>query len=537
MLLQRHGNEFGIGFSATIMALVACCAPVDARTDHVQSDTEVSVRSGPGEKFYATGYLPPGAKVDVVHELGDWLAIRPPEGSFSWLPVADLEAGDAPRTARVRREQSRTRVGTDLSNDRNVAAVTLKRGDTVQLLEPLRRHRLNSTQSRWIRIACPSGEYRYVHRKDVGSTTDSIRPDKSNADEPLADAKSAEWSKRSGAETATTTSPVATRALPEPPAIQADERTDDVQLAQWSYDLAPRTYTDAPMLRDGNELPEQPSLSQALKSIRQALEATLPPKTPEAGTTPTITPQPTNLANEPQGPEAPIVALTSGQEPLALEPPPSYPTQPAEGLSSSGGGDPTSAAPLLLSTELAAVAAELGQTVSQDPGSWVLPPLRNRVQAVIDAGKDATVRDRGLQMLARIAQFEDLQRRFRQLRAGSLTAPTGPSTGMLANRLGNSNGGASNSAGPASAVPPIDVTQYDGYGWLMPVLAQNRRLPRYVLTDNQGNIMQFVTPSPGLNLNRFENKRVGIYGQRNFLPQMKQPHLVAERIVTIDKVR
>ena len=92
--------------------------------------------------------------------------------------------------------------------------------------------------------------------------------------------------------------------------------------------------------------------------------------------------------------------------------------------------------------------------------------------------------------------------------------------------------------GPSEeTLPAIDVRQYDGHGWLMPVASQNRRAPRYVLTDDKGNILQFVTPSPGMNLRRYERKHVGVYGQRGFLPSLQQPYLVAERVVSLDTLR
>ena len=44
------------------------------------------VRSGPGESYYPTGKLNAGAQVEVYrHDPGGWYAIRPPEGSFSWI--------------------------------------------------------------------------------------------------------------------------------------------------------------------------------------------------------------------------------------------------------------------------------------------------------------------------------------------------------------------------------------------------------------------------------------------------------------------
>src|SRR5579864_5892677 len=49
---------------------------------------EVEVRSGPTMKFYATSKLSAGQRVTVIRQDAaqrDWLAIKPPPGSFSWI--------------------------------------------------------------------------------------------------------------------------------------------------------------------------------------------------------------------------------------------------------------------------------------------------------------------------------------------------------------------------------------------------------------------------------------------------------------------
>lgn len=52
---------------------------------------EVEVRSGPSINYYATGKLRLGQKVRVLEEKdGGWLAIEPPDGSFSWIEAGVL---------------------------------------------------------------------------------------------------------------------------------------------------------------------------------------------------------------------------------------------------------------------------------------------------------------------------------------------------------------------------------------------------------------------------------------------------------------
>src|SRR5262249_47385266 len=60
-------------------------------TAYCNSD-DIYVRSGPGKNYYPTEKLSKGAAVEIYrHDPGGWYAIRPPEGSFSWVPADALK--------------------------------------------------------------------------------------------------------------------------------------------------------------------------------------------------------------------------------------------------------------------------------------------------------------------------------------------------------------------------------------------------------------------------------------------------------------
>ena len=71
----------------------------------------------------------------------------------------------------------------------------------------------------------------------------------------------------------------------------------------------------------------------------------------------------------------------------------------------------------------------------------------------------------------------------------------------------------------------------------MTVHATTRNAPPYALLNAEGDVLQYVSPAPGLNLHRYERKQVGIYGQRNQSASLNKPHLTAERIVDLDRQR
>ena len=227
---------------------------------------------------------------------------------------------------------------------------------------------------------------------------------------------------------------------------------------------------------------------------------------------------------------------------------------------------------------MADINLELTNEVSQPPEFWELDELRIRTQAVIDASQVAEVRDQAQRQLARIAQFQDVQRRgtalssritttdnatlIARLPGSQLTGPLpGTGTFLAQNARSPNYAGASRSRFSTGAVPgppgfnranpgqpaygavasasqpPSQRINYDGSGWLMPVVTGKRGVPQYVLTDDNGRVLQFITPQPGVKLNSYVRQKIGVFGQKTFLPSYERPHLVAERIVTLNRVR
>jgi hypothetical protein len=98
-------------------------------------------------------------------------------------------------------------------------------------------------------------------------------------------------------------------------------------------------------------------------------------------------------------------------------------------------------------------------------------------------------------------------------------------------------------AAPANQSPPELPAkrdfgaQYDAVGYLMPIVGARPGTPQYQLTDKDGRTLSYVSPRPGVNLNHYVKKQVGLYGQRGFVESLKKPHVVAERVVELDSRR
>jgi len=132
---------------------------------YVSSD-DVYVRSGPGQSYYPTDKLKAGQEVEIYrHDPGGWYAIRPPEGSFSWVSGRFLQPG-IDNLAVVSADRVAARVGSRFSDIRDVIQVRLHKAEVVEVLEK-KQPPAGSDGEIWYKIAPPSGEFRWVFGKYV----------------------------------------------------------------------------------------------------------------------------------------------------------------------------------------------------------------------------------------------------------------------------------------------------------------------------------------------------------------------------------
>lgn len=127
---------------------------------------DVYVRSGPGKNYYPTAKLQAGQLVEVYrHDPGGWYAIRPPQGSHTWVSSRYLKpTGDG--LAEVTGDRVAARVGSDFSDIREVIQVRLEQGELVELLDEAPSPGSSDSKG-WYKIAPPSGEFRWVFGKYV----------------------------------------------------------------------------------------------------------------------------------------------------------------------------------------------------------------------------------------------------------------------------------------------------------------------------------------------------------------------------------
>jgi hypothetical protein len=128
---------------------------------------EVLVYSGPSLKFYPTTRLYAGQKVEVVKadDQPGWLAIKPPEGSFSWISQGFVQLSPNGRMATVLDDGVSVLPGSSVSRDApSVEKIKLKRGQIVTVLDVRPEHTPTGT---WLPIAPAAGEVRYIEAHTV----------------------------------------------------------------------------------------------------------------------------------------------------------------------------------------------------------------------------------------------------------------------------------------------------------------------------------------------------------------------------------
>jgi uncharacterized protein YgiM (DUF1202 family) len=157
----------GAGLLASAFAAASAAEPTFPYKAVITSD-DTPVRSGPGENYYPTDRLKAGEQVEVYrHDPGGWYAIRPPQGSFSWVDARSLQAAKDNLATAVE-DRVPVAVGSRFSNIRDVIQVRLSRGEAVEVLG-VKSDGLAGTTSgnQWYKIAPPAGEFRWVDGKHV----------------------------------------------------------------------------------------------------------------------------------------------------------------------------------------------------------------------------------------------------------------------------------------------------------------------------------------------------------------------------------
>jgi hypothetical protein len=354
--------------------------------------------------------------------------------------------------------------------------LTLKAGELVSIVSEKKVATKSGGEQTWLKIAPPAGEFRWIHLRDVSRQKPKAPPPmlavEAN-DEPAVE--------------------------PEQP-LRAEAEPRRIELAGEPIALTSLDDGRARLDRRVEQAQFRQSAANEVKSLSP--DGFVPRKRRD------------QLGSAVETGSGGAVAVAVGprsEARMASVAPRSLPASsaPAPMVGGVADGD--------LRRQLDQIELELSLMMSQDRSQWNFEELERRVQALVDSGADPVSRGRARLALDKIKQFEK----------------------SFANSGGLPHSGVSKDsvASPPAATSTLADPRYDAQGTLKEVISRKSANPiaPYAVVDSEGQPVCFVSPSPGLNLHRYLNKQVGLYGRRGYLEELKKPHVLAERVIEVER--
>jgi uncharacterized protein YgiM (DUF1202 family) len=393
---------------------------------------DVYVRSGPGEQYYPTEKLQPGAEVEVYREdPGGWLAIRPLPESYSWISGRFLKPS-RDGLAEVTTQGAVARVGSQFSDIREVVQVHLDRGEVVEV-KATKQMGAGDNATTWCKITPPSGEFRWVHAKYLTSTTAG------RSTNPIRDTAAA----------------------------------------------SRQTGVGENVVRS-----ERPSVPSTHAGGQAAIAPAVAPRQPSGGG----------------------VQLPAGGLQL-----------PAGGLQLPA-GSVRQMSPEGFENELDDINTELSIMLAEEPTVWYCDEMQQRCESLMAQAETALERGRARALIGRIAQAGDIKRRI----DGDDASPKPASIAAAA------RGPVPGSAGSEVRGTGRSDDRYDGSGRLARVTPSKVGAPRYALLDGRGDVLYYVSPAPGVNMQYYVGQEVGVNGQQGYIADGGVTHIMAKHVTALD---
>lgn len=472
------------------------------------ASAEAAVKSGPAEEFYDTDRLTKGQQVEVYrHDADGWCAIRPPENSFSWVPAEHLELTDDPTLATVINVPVKTRIGSRFSDIHDVEYISLRKGETVQLLgSKALRESQGGTAATWFQVAPPSGEFRWVHASHFQQTSQPAVANQAVANQ------------------ANPNQTVANQAVGQ---LVGHEPIP-------TFDLQPEAEQQTAL----SGTSEEKVAATAFTEIESAVKTASYQEQGDAAPTSNPDSIVTGSGVDHTEPGHAHVNVVTWEAVAA----------PTEVL--------TAPEPRSFEDRYRALNLMLSRAVLDDIGHWQFDHVKRQTELLLNYAETPDEQDLASSLLTKIDEFDALKQRSTQLRAKAdpalaqvsyqevsepasnsstpatdvATLPTGPEMPNILNR------NASRPAAPIKRLQrhdAVDNAIFDASGMLIAVHSRRADMPKFALTDSDGSIVQFVTSTRPLDLRRHVNQRVGILGQVGYIASLSKPSIVADRIVPL----
>lgn len=454
---------------------------------YVVRDAE-HTRCGPSEKYYKTDPLKAGQEVEVYLETSDdWLGIRPPENSFCWLQSDQVQVEDDDVTGRIVDSGAYSWIGTHLGRAQKYSwQVRLDVDEEVTIIGTARRDGPDGEEF-WYRIVPPAGEFRWLHRSQIVTSPDEVERTKPGSKPQL-------------------------KALPNRQLAAKESRAEE-PTAYGDATSGQRDDADATSLeianRDKENVASAVGLLQQDAPIGSGLAASSRPAPPSSAEQAGL-PQSAWVGENQRAALSVVPAsYVDAQTSRTITPPALNSVMPA--------GQPYRPQTDLATASVEGLQLELSRAMAAGASAIEIQPLRDRCAQLSTNGADAVNRGRAALLLRRI---EEYQRVVAQRTAGQSSVAPASGTSEISDSV-------------ATSASTGMETKFDRQGWLVKVYSARPNAPPYAVTDSAGRTLSYVTPVPGINLKRYLNQEVGLYGRVAFDTSLETPHLIAEQAVRV----
>ncbi len=491
------------------------------------------IRSGPGQRYYPTQQLPQGFALEIYrHDSQGWCAIRPPEGSFSWVAAYEVRLLSN-NTAEVIADKTVTRVGSTLSPTRSAVQVMLRKGERVSVVpgQP-------SDDPNWLRVVPPAGEFRWIAANDLGRQA----PMEVTAP-ALTSTSKGKWSRARfpGEQMESSTPPPVTTSTSSGNAFDHLRGANQAMSNNAVFQATPLTTGGGGHVEIVAGSPAELQLAQFQ---RQAHAVQAPGLLQQPYTTPTPglqSPSSTVGSSETHAATSGIPRVQFGDSQTTASAP-----QTAKSMSVDD------------QERIVELQLRLSQIVSQPPTTWQFDQISSEAETLLKEVQSSDARAEIRDVIERIV-------RFRRIRAGysaggssqlaqqpstlsdsaeaeedypvpTLGAPVEPMAELVAGVRDRVRSDLETGTGDAISrnAKEVDESKYDAVGRLKPVVSRREGAPQYALVDDRGDVVSFVTPTPDLNLKPYVGRRVGINGSRGYMTQYRRSHVTAGRITQVE---
>lgn len=518
----------------------------------------VTARCGPGGEYYRTDPLRHGQALEVYVETEDgWLGIRPPDGSFCWLPADVIKLSPSQDFGIVTEDNSLAWIGTHLGKaNKYLWQVQLAKGEEVAILGRAQREGPDGPKL-WFRIVPPPGEFRWVHKDQVVENPEMLlreRPQSSLevaigqptlAPEPApSDAKSYgdeetdRHSEEYGDDYIADTPKVAS-VLPgtRRESIRGEKSDGLIPLPTPIHDQGEMNRMVGSGLKSnsmGNNLSREETSADNELQVARAYEAPLVsitslPAIRSIGQTAAIRSQPSadesvdSFDRRNTGRVTPTQSSRDSDR-LAVEQSQVVihsqvmPVSNVVRTSSNYAGmlPPNSQNVDALQVELSRLMSRSASAIEVEP-VLIATAMHSRTSSSEDE------RQRAAMLTQRAQQYQQIARR----RDASSASGQPVTTGVISSDSPLGYPAPVQSLGVPS--PPVSASsgseQISGY--LVQVFSSRPDSPPFALTDKQGRTVFYVSPAPGVNLRRYLNQFINVTGQAGYATGLDTPHVIA----------